>query len=209
MTKIGYVVFLILMSCQSTPESNLESTNTAVVDTKYSVAQDRSEFDKLRQSIPVETRKQNDEKALVAELTAELKYAPEVAREKFSNIVRKKRELFNNDMQKSRDQFNKLERKTREVYFKSLQEERDTFLKRKVDRDQRSAFFNEQDEARRTFLSEQREKRDEFEADTREKRKTFEDYVKERQDTFNAELKSYTVRYLEKLKADKEAEENK
>ena len=109
----------------------------AMVDAKYSLAKDRAELDKLRESLPSEVRNQNDEKAFLAELMGEVKYSPETVREKFSNLVRKKRELFNKDMNKSREDFGKVERKTREGFTRKLTEERNAFLKTKVDRENR------------------------------------------------------------------------
>lgn len=175
----------------------------AMVDAKYSLAKDRAELDKLRESLPPEVRNQNDEKAFLAELMGEVKYPPETVREKFSNLVRKKRELFNKDMNKSREEFGKVERKTREGFTRTLTEEREKFLKSKVDREKRADFFNQQDEDRRTFMAEQKEKRDEYEADVREKRKNFEDYLKEKSDDFNFELKNYQAAWRDKLEMQK------
>jgi hypothetical protein len=200
-------LFLCACAALSTHEEKSASPiSNSGVDPKYSVAKDRAEFDKLRENIPQEVRQQNDEKALIAELTGELKYPPEVAREKFSNIVRKKRDLFSKDMSKIRDEYNKNEKNDREKFLKDLQDDREEFLKRKVDQQKRSQFFNEQDEARRTFFAEQREKRDEFESDFRARRKDFEDYIKDKTDTFNSELKDYAARWKEKQEADKKSE---
>jgi hypothetical protein len=201
--------FVFLTSCQIDSKRNYESNaNAPLVDPKYSIAKDREELDQLRESLPPEVKKKNDEKALMAELMGEVKYAPEVVREKFSNLVRKKRELFNKDMTKAREDYTKKEKKDREEFYKNLEDEREDFLRKKVDREKRASFFNEQDEARRTFVAEQREARDEFEADAREKRKNFEDYVKEKNDEFNAELKDYTVKWKEKEKAKQQLEDS-
>lgn len=197
------LVFLF-SACQmeTTHEHGAGASSAPLVDPKYSVAKDRSELDELRQDIPAPQRKENDEKALIADLTAELHYPPDVVREKFAGIVRKKRELFNKDMQKQRDEFNKSEKKTREDFLKSLTEERKDFLSRKVSRDERADFFHDEDEKRRSFFSEQRDKREEYESDFREKRKSFDDYVKERNDTFNEELKEYSARWKAKQDAE-------
>lgn len=176
---------------------------TAKVDAKYSLAKDRAELDKLRESLPPEVRTQNDEKAFLAELMGEVKYPPETVREKFNNLVRKKRELFNKDMNKAREEFSKTERKTRDSFTRKLTEERDKFLRTKVDREKRADFFNQQDEDRRTFTAEQKEKRDEYEADVREKRKNFDDYLKEKSDDFNFELKNYQTLWHDKLEMKK------
>ena len=74
-----FIALLGFTSCSSTPEVG-EVADTTRIDPKYSVAQDRSEFEKLRADIPSDMRRVNDEKALIAELTAEVKLAPEQAR---------------------------------------------------------------------------------------------------------------------------------
>ncbi len=208
MKLIFGILFILLSSCALNTKQDVKQTSLSEsgVDPKYSVAKDRSEFDKLRENVPTEIRQQNDEKALIAELTAELKYPPEVAREKFNNIVRKKRDIFSKDMSKIREEFNKHEKSERDAYLKELKEEREEFLKRKVDQDKRSQFFSEQDENRRTFFSEQREKRDEFESDFRARRKDFDDYIKDKTDIFNSELKDYSARWKDKLDAEKKVQ---
>ncbi len=213
-----YLAGLILTACQMSPiqdskydrwaegnnvVSEQPAKKTARVDAKYSLAKDRAELDKLRESLPPEIRNQNDEKAFLAELMGEIKYPPETVREKFSNLVRKKRELFNKDLNKSREEFGKVERKTRERFTSKLTEERDKFLRTKVDREKRAEFFNQQDEDRRTFAAEQKEKRDDYEADVREKRKNFDDYLKEKSDDFNFELKNYQAVWQDRVQMQK------
>src|SRR4051812_32189086 len=126
------LTLLLLAGCQMETTHQSDNESAPLVDPKYSVSKDRSELDKLRENIPSVQRRENDEKALIAELTAELKYPPEVVREKYANIVRKKRELFNKDMEKQREAFNKAEKKARDESLKSLETERENFLKKKV-----------------------------------------------------------------------------
>lgn len=179
------------------PENDSSST-VPLVDVKYSLTKDRTELEKLRESIPPDVRKKNDEKALIVEWMGELKYTPEIVREKFNTLVRKKRDLFNKDMTKSREEYSKTEKRTREDFLKNLDTERKDFLKKRVERDKRSEFFNDQDERRRTYFSDQKEKRDDFESDSNEKRKNFDAYLKEKIDDFNFELKDYVSRWKEK-----------
>ena len=124
MRKILLLIVLACSACQLESKHESNSGSAPLVDPKYSVAKDRSELDALREAIPVSVRKENDEKALIADLTTELRYPPEVVREKYAGIVRKKRELFNKDLQKQRDEYNKIEKKTREDFLKSLEVER-------------------------------------------------------------------------------------
>ena len=193
-------VSILISSCQSSQKTAHDNSTKALVDPKYSLAKDRSELEELRQAIPTDIKRANDEKALKAEWMGELKFAPEVVREKMSHLVQKKRDLFNKDMTKKREEFNKTERKNREAFLKNLEEDRKDFLGHKADRDKRNEFFENLDEKRREYFSEQKDKREEFESETREERKNYEDYVKEKQDEFNAELIEYSIRWKEKNK---------
>lgn len=196
------LVVALLAACQvKTTRESIDTgpaSTPTLVDPKYSLSKDRSELDKLRDSVPVDIKKTNDEKALMAEWFVETKYEPEKIRDKFDTLVRKKRELFNKDMTKQRDQFNKDERSKRSKFLKELEDERKSFMEKKVDRDRRSVFFNEQDERRKNFLADLKDKREEFEGVSREKRKDFEDYIKEKQNDFNTELKAYREKWKEK-----------
>jgi len=202
LSLIGALLLISTVSCQvqTTRDSNRENKpeGSTLVDPKYSLSKDRSEFEKLRESIPPEVRQSNDEKALMAEWFSDVKLDPERIREKFDGLVRKKRDLFNKDLTKQRDVFNKEERKKREDFLKELESERKDFLKNKADKDKRADFFNEQDEKRRTYFADQKDKREDFEADVREKRKDFEDYFKEKNNDFNSELKAYRIKWTEK-----------
>ncbi len=192
---------VLAVSCQIKTARTDESPAKPLVDPKYSISKDRAELDELRENIPAEIKKKNDETALKADWMAELKYEPSVVREKVSTMARKKRDLFNKDIGKKREAFNKVERKTREEFLKNLEKERKDFLDQKKDREKRTEFFEEQDEKRRDYFAEQKDKREDFEADLREERKDYEDYAKEKNDEFNAEIKEYTNRWNAKQKA--------
>lgn len=198
----GGFVLISNVGCQvqTTRDSNDtgRAEGSTLVDPKYSLAKDRSEFEKLRESIPAEVRQSNDEKALLAEWFSDVKLEPEKIREKFDTLSRKKRDLFNKDLTKQREAFNKEERKKREEFLKELEGERKNFLKRKVDKDRRTEFFNDQDERRKNYFAEQKDKREDFESNVREKRKDFEDYIKEKNNDFNSELKAYRIKWTEK-----------
>ena len=186
-----------LQTSHETPDTGT-SPNSTLVDPKYSLSKDRSEFDKLRENVPADTKKTNDEKALTAEWFAETKYDPEKIRDKYDTLVRKKRDLFNKDMTKAREIFNKEEQKKRAEFLKELELERKDFTGRKADRDKKNEFFNEQDEKRKNFMADQKDKREDFESDSREKRKNFEDYLKEKSNDFSSELKAYRLKWKDK-----------
>ncbi len=196
------VIALCTFSCQlqTTHETGPAGSNQnqTLVDPKYSLSKDRSEFDKLRENMPADVKKSNDEKALAAEWFAETKFEPDVIRDKYDNLVRKKRDLFNKDMAKAREVFNSEEQKKRAVFLKELEQQRKDFTGRRTERDAKNDFFNEQDEKRKNFMAEQKDKREDFESESREKRKNFEDYLKEKSNDFTSDLKAYRARWKDK-----------
>lgn len=193
------VLTFFLSSCQIETKRESEKAAPTLVDGKYSLAEDRSELDKIRESIPEAKRKANDEKALLAEWMSGFRLSPMEIQEKQENLVRKKRELFNKDMTRLREEISKSDKKKRDEFLKDLEKQRMDFSKVKKDREERAEFYNQLDDKRRSFFSDEREKKDEFESNVREKRKNFEDYLKEKSLDFNSELKVYSEKWT-KLK---------
>ncbi|MEK6774938.1 MAG: hypothetical protein AABY64_13435 [Bdellovibrionota bacterium] len=168
-----------------------------LVDDKYRLSKDREELDKLRQQIPEEKRKENDEVAFTLSLMSELRLAPSEVREKFNTAIRKKRDLFNKDMKKYREDFTKNEKSDRDKFIKEIDADRKSRVGKKWSSDERKEF-NEKIEARRKdFYMDQKEKREEFEATIRDQRKNFEDYAREKTNDFNQEHRAYVKRFEE------------
>ncbi len=187
------LISVLVAACQiATKRESEKPPDKTLVDPKYSLSQDRSEFDKLRESIPEAKRKSNDEKAMLAEWMNGYKLPPNEIHERYEALIRKKRELFNKDMANIRDENSKTEKKSRDSFLKELDSEKSNFAKRKKDREERAEFYNQIDEKRRLYFSDERDKREEFESTVRDQRKNFEDYLKEKTLDFNSELKSYT-----------------
>ena len=181
-----------LTSCQIETKRTQDEDRSTLVDPKYSLTQDRSEFEKLRENIPAAKRKANDEKSLFSEWTLGYRLAPNEVRERFDNLVRKKRDLFNQDITKSREDFSKIEKRNRDAVLKELETERNDFTKNKKSREEKAEFYTRSDDKRRNYFAEEREKKEEFESTVRDQRKNFEDYLKEKNLDFNSELKIYT-----------------
>lgn len=181
-----------LMSCQIETKRTQDEDRSTLVDPKYSLTQDRSEFEKIRENIPAEVRKKNDEKSLLAEWMLGFRLSPNEIRERYDNLVRKKRDLFSADLSKSREDYSRTEKKNRDALLRGLETERNDFSKGKKSREERADFYNRLDDKRRNYFAEEREKKDEFESIVRDQRKNFEDYLKEKNLDFNSELKAYT-----------------
>lgn len=198
---------IFISACQLESKHNEMDAGAAskpLVDPKYSLTQDRSELDQLREAIPEDKKRANDEKSLLAEWMLGLKKSPADIRDKYENLVRKKREAFNKDMTKARENYTKAQEKKRTAFLKDLETQRKDFADQKKSRDEKNDFFSSLDEKRRSFFSEERENRDEFESNVRDQRKNFEDYLNEKRLDFTSEMKAYT----EKWKA-QEAEQQK
>lgn len=166
-----------------------------LVDDKYSLADDRKVLQDLRTQVPEQKQRENDELALILKLTETVDRPPSDIRNKFDQMVRKRRETFDRDIQKERDQFTKVERRERDLFLKEQQKKRDDYNKEKHTREEKNEFYKEADEKRSQFFADSREKRDDFEADIRERRKNFEDYIREKNNSFNQEMRSYSERY--------------
>lgn len=178
-----------------------------LVDEKYSLAEDRKQLEELRQQVPAEQRTKNDELAFVLNLLSEVKRPPSEIRNRFDSAVRKRRDLFNKDAGREREDFTKQERKKREDFLAEQKKNRDEFLVLKPKKDERDEFFQRSEEKRKSFFQNEREKRSDFESDMRERRKSFEDYVREKTDAFNQELRSYSKKYDEMRKRERETQQ--
>lgn len=176
-----------------------------LVDDKYRLSKDREELSKLRQEIPEEKRKENDEVAFSLGLMSELRLRPSEVREKFNTALRRKRDLFNKDMKKYREDFTKAEKSDRDKFVKGLENERKEMQGKKWPADKRKEFSDRIETKRKEFFLEQREKREQFEAEIRSQRKNFDDYAREKTNDFNQEHRAYTKRY-DDFRKEKEAE---
>jgi hypothetical protein len=179
-------------------ENPLKQTEPAEVPSKYRLQEDREKFAELRSEIPQQKKEENDEKALMLELTAELKQPPDRIRDKFDKLKRKKRDYFERDMKSLRKEFTENERKQREITNADLKRERESFKFKKASSEQRKQFFSDLEAKRKLQQSDLKQKRDDFEADVREKRKDFEDYMRVKQNEFNQELQIYRTKWQQR-----------
>lgn len=173
------------------------------IDPKYSIAADREKFQAMRSQVDPEIQTRNDEKALLAELMAATEIEPSSVRDRFDQVVRRRREDFNRDMTKLRETYSRQEKKFREDFTRELEADRAVIKDQDLTREERQRKMSELDQKRRDFYTSEREQRDLFEADVRSARKDFDDYVKRKQDEFNAEYKIYQVRWREKNQVNK------
>lgn len=204
--NISVFVFLFfILSCQTRSlnenQNPLVETEAAEVPSKYKLQEDRKKFEELRKEVPQQVKEENDEKALLLELTGELRNPPDRIREKFDSLKRKKRDLFERDLKSLRKDFTENERKEREVINAELKREKDAFKIKKASPEARKEFFSETEAKRKMRYADLRQKRDDFEADVREKRKDFEDYMRSKQSEFNQEMQIYRQRWQENERA--------
>ncbi|MFZ3228591.1 MAG: hypothetical protein WA160_00175 [Pseudobdellovibrio sp.] len=181
-----------ITACQVDTKREDKADTKPLVDPKYSLAQDRTEYDQLRESIPEAKRKSNDEKALLAEWMIDYRLSPSQVREKYEILVRKKRESFNKDLTKIREDYTKAEKKKRDEVLKDFESQRASFTSKKKTQQDRNDFYNDLDGKRKNYFSEEHEKRDEFESSIRDQRKNFEDYLNEKRLDFTSAMKGYT-----------------
>ena len=214
MKKWIWVLAIGIAACSSSndkPDNVYRQSDESrpLVDDKYSLQADRQALADLRQNIPEDKKRENDELALILGMMSEVKKSPSDIRSRFDSVLRKKRELFNKDMTKEREAFTKDERKKRDDFMKSQREAREMFNREKHTRDEKNEFFRDLDQKRSETSSVERDRRADFEADVRERRKNFEDYIREKQNEFNQENRAYTKRYEEMKKQERDREREK
>jgi hypothetical protein len=204
---IGFTTFVLIWVAGSACSSNAkqaEQTNrqsgSAALPDEVSLKADRIKLDRLRKDVPAETRKENDELALILDTMKNSDEEPSQVRERFNRILRERRTVNDRDLRKLRDDFSSTERRNRESFLRDLQAERDKFTKRKTTSEERQKFFNDQDTRRREFFATNGEKRNTFEATSGDRRKTFEDYAREKTNQFNQLHREYTTEFYERRK---------
>lgn len=195
------LVLLLFVGQTQAQQNKGPGAEPPLVDESYSLKADREALEELRQNIPGEVKRENDEKAFMDGLMSDLSRSPSEVRNKFSSLLGKKRERFSKDMNKAREEFNKAQKKDREAFTKELADQRKEFSRKKVSSEERKEFFDSLESRRKDFYADQKEKRDEFEADSRDKRKNFDDYVRAKNGEFNQLHRDYSKRYEENKKA--------
>ncbi|MEZ4872468.1 MAG: hypothetical protein R2827_09555 [Bdellovibrionales bacterium] len=175
---------------------------------EYSIKEDRSQLEELREQIPEPVKKENDD------LAAMLKYfndgtnrTPSEIRSKFEKKVRRVRDKFRKDIQKERSQFTSAERKKRDKFLAELKSERDSFTAQPKGREERKYFFDEQATQRKTFFEDERDRRKDFESRMREKSDEFNSYVKETRREFYDLYSAYNKTYYERKNMERKQKE--
>lgn len=208
--NIILVFILFISACETFTRSEdvenkaLTETNQKLAETnvrqKYSLSEDRSQFEQLRKDIPQAQQLKNDEKSIYTEWMLGFRKEPSEIRTKYNDLISRKRDFFNRDMNKIREEYSAAESQRKKTFTDELNQERESIKSMKTTRERKTELYNEIDSKRKNFFIEVKTQRDNFEADFREKRKDFEEYIKEKRDEFNSDLKEYTAQFNENKK---------
>ncbi len=203
-SEVGFKTWLFVLmgfvvSCASQP-SDHGPEKAPLVEEKYRLTADRSAFEELRAQVPADKIIENDEAALTKQWMSDFQFSPQAVRDKFSNVVSKRRAEFQKDMDRKRESFVHKERLDRDQFSKQQDQQRAEFRSKKSTSEQNKAFYEDIEKKRKDFYEGQREQRDQFEADMRDQRKNFDDYIHEKQSAFNDDVRDYSKRYEEHLK---------
>ena len=164
---------------------------------EQSLTEDRTRLDELRKDIAGETKRENDELALILKDMSGWDLEPTKVRERFNSALRKRRERMDRSLRSERERFSAAEAKAREQFLSTAKAEREQLASKRMDASDRKRFFDEQDRKRAEFFAGQKDARKDFEERITERRKTFEDYAREQSNEFNQELRAYSAAYQE------------
>lgn len=166
---------------------------------EVSLKADRSDLDELRKEVPEEKRKENDELALILQVMNAKDKKPYEIREKFSSIMRKKRDEFYKSQRRTREDFSRRERVEREKFTKEQKEISDRFYRYKPSADERRNFSQEHTSRNQKYYSDSRERRQAFEDEMRTKDKDFSALLTDKNKEFDEHFKSYQKEFKEKM----------
>lgn len=170
--------------------------------TEISLKADRSQLDSLRKDIPAEKREANDELAFSLNQTGELKEEPNRIRERFQDLVRKKRHRFDEKVQKLRKKYQKDETARRDDFMKENNKKRNSFTNKKHSPDDTHSFYADLEKDRQEFFSKEREKRQDFDDEIFQQTRDFNEYMKSKNDDFNEQMRIYRQRWFDAKKKD-------
>ncbi len=165
---------------------------------QVSLAEDRAYIEDLRHKIPEDKRQENDELALFLNILnpkSGVEISPLEARQRFSSVMRRKREAHNKALQSERKTYTQKERDAREKFMEKLKDDRDSFYSTSKDPKERRRFTEKQSQSREKFFAENRENRQAFEEGVRVKQKDFDFLVKTKTEEFNQLHKEYSEQY--------------
>jgi hypothetical protein len=197
-TSLGCAVKTVDRGSESSSEAAAGATQDPMRSSEISLAADRKELDQLRQEMPDDVKKQNDELALVLSFLKDGDEDPNKLRDRFQAALRKKREAVDKNLRRRREDFNRSEREAREKFTAEQKAGREDFLGRRRSSADQKRYFDGQDEKRRRFHADAQERRKDFEAQIAEERRDFESLVREKTNFFNQEWRGYRERWTER-----------
>lgn len=173
---------------------------------EYSLEQDRKELEKLREEIPEDVRKKNDDLGFILRLFDDKTRDPGKIRAEFNRTFNRLRKNKNAEFQRERKKFKDAEKKKRKENIEQAKKKRKEFLAQDPSSDSKKAFFDQERTDRKVFFSEEKEKRNDFESDYRSRKKDFDEFLKTKRDLFNDRYRQFEKERRE-LKKQQKAEE--
>lgn len=168
-------------------------------DQEVSLQEDRSRLDELRQDIPEEKRRENDELALILQIMNSKDKKPYEIRERFNTVMRKKREEFSKTQRRIREDFSRRERDDREKFTREQKDVSDKFYRSKPSSEQRSRFSQDHSTRRERHYQDSRARRQAFEDDMRSKERDFSSLIADKVKEFDEHYKAYEKEFREKM----------
>lgn len=174
------------------------------LQSEMSLKADREKLQELRQEIPPEKQKSNDELALYLGLMRQGTEQPQVVRDKFNVLVERKRTSFREKVQRLRENYRRDEAARRDTFLEEQKSERSSFQGSKHKPNETRDFFSKQDHHRQNFFADERARRSNFESDVTAQSRDFDSYMREKVNEFNEEYRLYSKKFSERPK-DKKA----
>jgi hypothetical protein len=197
--------FLTLSLVASSVVSCVQPPPAPPKSPEVSLTPEQAKIEAMRQKIPPEKRKANDELKVILGLMKDQNEPPDKVRDRFQTLMRRQRDEYRKSTSQSREEYSRKEKSKREQILRNFKAEREKFKKTKADRDSSREFYDRQEESRRQYFADERDRRRNFESDQSQKSKDFESDMREKQHNFDQELKFYRDRMRDAQKAAQDA----
>lgn len=191
------VTFLVGCAHSSDPMAKDRQGVRDALSQEISLKADRSKLAELRKQIPQSKKDENDELALYLNWMGQVKENPNDIRQKFQDLVERKRTKFRQKVEELRKNYHQEEEQRRDGFLQKQQEARSEFKGSKHTSKESHRFFHKLDQARLNFFSKERDRRKAFEAEIYDETKDFNSYMRQRIKEFDEQMHLYSQRYRE------------
>ncbi len=189
--NIIFLIAVLVTSSGSFAASSEPKTVDESPEQELSLKKDREALDQLRQEVPEDVKRENDDLAFILKLFDDKKRQSGRIRAEFNKTYNRVRKKKQKEFRKERDLYTREEKSRRKKYLSESKKQRKAFLDGDASSEAKKEFFAEERIKRKEFFADEKDKRKDFESDLRARRKEFDHYLRDRRKDFSDRLRQF------------------